>query len=376
VATTITRYVNPGSVGGDGTTPNLTGATAAYASLAAGLTAQVRGLVAADEIARFVCAGTVADTAVPGFSSSWICDATRYILIEGEAHGGSYNTNAYRLEYTVASGTIGSNLPATNLFKVIWRNVQFKITTNNGTGVSSVFRAQSGMQAGSVWEMEKCLAKWVQGGSYTGQIRFLRAEDADCAMRVRNCQFYDWNSNTTSEIYDNNINNNVYFYNCGFFNNGRAINNGSGTSIRVRNCIFKGNNTDIAGTMNSASNYNHSDKASGMPGANSTHSNTFTFVNEGADNYHLASSDTGAIDKGEDLSADANFTTTFSDDIDGATRSGTWDAGADEFSGAPTAAPGAGLLVATGLAPTATGNPIVGGSKLFGKLGGKLIGKV
>jgi hypothetical protein len=61
-------------------------------------------------------------------------------------------------------------------------------------------------------------------------------------------------------------------------------------------------------------------------------SHTFSFVSvTDATDLHLASNDTGAIDLGADLSG------TFTTDIDGQTRTGTWDIGADEMlaSGSP-----------------------------------------
>lgn len=48
-----------------------------------------------------------------------------------------------------------------------------------------------------------------------------------------------------------------------------------------------------------------------------------------SDGYHLSSSDTGAMDDGTDLSSDGVFI--FTDDIDGDTRSGSWDIGCDEY---------------------------------------------
>lgn len=48
-------------------------------------------------------------------------------------------------------------------------------------------------------------------------------------------------------------------------------------------------------------------------------------MNEGSYDFHLDSSDTAAKDQGYDLSA------IFTTDIDGDTRSGTWDIGADEY---------------------------------------------
>ena len=53
------------------------------------------------------------------------------------------------------------------------------------------------------------------------------------------------------------------------------------------------------------------------------------FKNTSNNDYHLASSDTYAKDQGTDLSSDGTFA--FDDDIDGDTRSGTWDIGFDEW---------------------------------------------
>lgn len=62
---------------------------------------------------------------------------------------------------------------------------------------------------------------------------------------------------------------------------------------------------------------------------------TVTFEDEAGDDFHLDSTDTGAVDYGTDLSGDANLA--FTDDIDGNTRSGTWDVGADEIIAPPVA---------------------------------------
>ena len=61
-------------------------------------------------------------------------------------------------------------------------------------------------------------------------------------------------------------------------------------------------------------------------------SQTFSFVNESGDDFHLTSSDTGARNWGTDLSSDTYLP--FSVDIDGQTRptgANTWDIGADEY---------------------------------------------
>jgi hypothetical protein len=77
--------------------------------------------------------------------------------------------------------------------------------------------------------------------------------------------------------------------------------------------------------------YNATDGAWDLGGANDLQSQSFTFVDASNGDYHLDSSDTGAIDNGTDLSSDGDYS--FSDDYDGDTRSGTWDIGADEYVG-------------------------------------------
>ncbi|MEJ2267522.1 MAG: hypothetical protein P8X70_00400 [Nanoarchaeota archaeon] len=54
----------------------------------------------------------------------------------------------------------------------------------------------------------------------------------------------------------------------------------------------------------------------------------FKFVDESITDLHLDPLDTSALDLGVDLSANVDIS--FSNDIDGETRSGTWDIGADE----------------------------------------------
>ncbi len=78
---------------------------------------------------------------------------------------------------------------------------------------------------------------------------------------------------------------------------------------------------------NILSDYNISD-LSDAPGAHSKNSAIVTFVNDASKNFHLSPLDTTARGAGTDLSSDSNLP--FNDDIDGQTRIGLWDIGADQ----------------------------------------------
>ena len=102
-----------------------------------------------------------------------------------------------------------------------------------------------------------------------------------------------------------------------------------------KNCLASGNGTDFSGTFDAASTTNASSDTT-APGTSSRISQTFTFEDAGSDDYHLTTSDTGALGFGTDLSADATFA--FDDDIDGDTIV-VWSIGFDSdpvATGGPT----------------------------------------
>jgi len=103
-----------------------------------------------------------------------------------------------------------------------------------------------------------------------------------------------------------------------------------GSAIHAKNNLVQNcGSSCFSGSFNSASDYNASDDSSSTGGTHDRTNQSFTFVDEANDDFHLASNDGGAKDYGTDLSSDPNLA--FSDDIDGETRSGTWDIGADEY---------------------------------------------
>lgn len=126
-----------------------------------------------------------------------------------------------------------------------------------------------------------------------------------------------------------------YVYNCtarstytgGF---GRFYWQDSVATMVCKNCIgtfvTASTNDCFSGTITQDHNVSSDATASGT---GSKTSSTPTYVNTGTGDLHLGSSDTIAKDSGTDLSGDGNFA--ISIDIDGQTRSGTWDIGADEI---------------------------------------------
>lgn len=108
----------------------------------------------------------------------------------------------------------------------------------------------------------------------------------------------------------------------------------AGSTVAINNLVTNVSTFNYFGTFHSSSDYNTGDDGTSTGGGNDRINQTFTFDDEGANDFHLASNDAGARDHGTDLSGDGDLP--FSDDIDGETRTGTWDMGADEFiSGAP-----------------------------------------
>ncbi|MCK5591009.1 MAG: hypothetical protein KAI72_03550, partial [Candidatus Pacebacteria bacterium] len=95
-----------------------------------------------------------------------------------------------------------------------------------------------------------------------------------------------------------------------------------------------GDTNAYVGTFAAGTDYNATDGTDDIgQGSNNKTGQTFSFVNESIDNFHLDPADVSAKDVGMDLSGDADIS--FSDDIDNETRSVAWDIGADEDDNPP-----------------------------------------
>jgi len=120
-----------------------------------------------------------------------------------------------------------------------------------------------------------------------------------------------------------------YFYNnTGIANAGRAFLRDFGTGILKNNIGISATGYAFYGTWTSAD-YNASDDATAddWGGTGNKINQTFSFVDQAADDFHLAFGDTGAKGFGVNLFQDPNIA--FSDDIDGEGRAAPWSIGAD-----------------------------------------------
>lgn len=127
--------------------------------------------------------------------------------------------------------------------------------------------------------------------------------------------------------------NTCYIYNCTIIDSGDdGIHYSNGTCV-CKNVLITGSAaSDFKAGTYTGSDSNASGDAT-APGTNNRINQTFTFANAAGNDYHLASSDAGAMEFGANLSADAFFA--FDDDIDLDTRpiGPNWDIGFDEATG-------------------------------------------
>lgn len=278
----------------------------AYASLNDAENARNADITAVG-IITFLCRGsTNADTAT--YVDGWTTDSTHYIVIQAEAedrHAGLWSTSKYRLVKT--SGNAFRNLEDYTIVDGLQFNSDETVVTTGGVK-KPTFKNNIIKGADSA-NMHGIAAPYIdsEGGYFYNNILYNFNGTNGCGINT-------WNTSGVNSYYYNNT-----FVNC---TTGLATEGAIAKNNLFYNCTTA--TTGLTGGANV--DYNATD-LTGLgytdTGGHSHVSHTFTFV--GAADFHLQSSDSGAIDLGVDLSG------TFTTDIDGQTRSGTWDIGADEY---------------------------------------------
>ena len=345
----ITRYVDAASSGGDGTSQNTSGADAAYASLQAALDAQSADLVTAGDSLVIICGGSTADTEVEDSGTvAWpgmVTSATNNITIQAaENHEGVWDDTIYRLESDSYYRVLG--IPSDQFVTIT--GLQVSNTRSPSGGAAADIFEVVGSGAGAV-TLDRALLRHTGTNISSGSGKGVRTDrlTGDCVVTIQNCITYDCLTNGFQmRVVNTSGGGAIHVLNCTAVNCptgfGVAARSSSGGVGSLRNCIAQGSsNVDFGtggngipgGTWTATNNLSEDTTATNVDsdsGATSVVSTSLTFRDAAAYDYHLAATDTAAIDAGVDLSS------TFTDDIDGVTRTGTWDIGADQYAAATT----------------------------------------
>jgi hypothetical protein len=325
------RYVRTDSTpGGDGTENRTDGVHRAYGSLNEAEADALYGttLTAPSTI---TCEGNAADATAVTFAGA-TTSAANYILVTTDPlatygrHAGKWSASKYRIEATPSGyGTILIGEP------YVWLNgLQIKAVSAPQYS-AAIYDNHSGGYASKWVKISNCIVTKTGTNTDTRGI-LVSLQDAPAVSYVWNCISYDNANASCVGINITTASTAVYLYNNTVQNCTTGISTSSGSAIAVNTlisgCTAAGSGTWAAGTDYNATNL--SSMGYTVTGGGNAHdrlSQTFTFVNEAGDDFHLGATDAGARDYG----ASDPGSGLFSDDIDGVTRSGSWDIGADEY---------------------------------------------
>lgn len=301
----------------------------------AGQQAVAADIVAADQIQQAECFAFQDTTNAT--LAGWTTDATRYLRVY--AHAGAeaqmpYNTStSYRLETTTGSSALAIQQGYTRI-----ERIQVKVTAPGFAGGRNA--VEFNYANGPVAYLLGCYVRFVANASDTVEAYGVEAGNANSIYVIANCVFdgfSDVGSVTNTAIWGQW--GTGYVYNNTMVNCARGIASVSNGLIFAKNNLYYGAGiaspdgffTSGSGAFDSSSDYNASTVASDASGAHSRNSQTFTFVNTGTGDYHLASGDGGAKNFGVDLSADSHYA--FNTDFDAVSRpqGASWDIGATEY---------------------------------------------
>jgi parallel beta-helix repeat protein len=291
-----------------------------YTSLNNAFAGEITNLVTIDTQLNINCYA-MQDTTPVYTGVGWATDATRYVQISTpttERHSGVYDTSKYRLETTSDTGIdVVSGL---QYLRII--GLQFQLTR------STSYSYAIHISDGPTW-IDSNIIKGVVSGvdNHAG----IALSDPNINY-ISNNLIYGFNVNSSNGIYVSSSSGDNYIYNNTFVNNSRGIDLNAFNSARFTNNIFRSCGTCVVEATPTYSNYNATDLSSlgYTSGSYDRVSQTFTFANEGAVDYHLTFSDMGARGHGANLSADPYYA--FTNDLDGQNRSTPWDIGADAVS--------------------------------------------
>ncbi|HSA08094.1 MAG TPA: hypothetical protein P5099_01885 [Candidatus Moranbacteria bacterium] len=262
-----------------------------------------------------------ADTAAVTITG-WTTSATNYIKIwtdptEGYRHDGKWDDRKYRLSHS--DNTTGLTI-SEDYVKVDGLQIH-QTTPPSSSFAYNIWQTSGGGSAISNSILRGPIAT---SSIYHGGMRITSSDTKN--NYFYNNIIYDYLGDYGYAIALANANSTWYVFNNTAYDCHQTFWNANSGKFHLYNNISQSSTLGYSGSVDSAD-YNISDISSDAPGSHSI-TGTTTFISTSTDDFHLAQSDTGAKNAGTDLSADPNLP--FSTDIDGSTRTGTWDIGADE----------------------------------------------
>jgi hypothetical protein len=289
-----------------------------YDSLNHALTDEATNLVSTlDGILHIHCEGSTADTTAAGTGVGYTVDSNHYIHVVGDyavTSGAHYSTSYYRLETTDAQSFVALE-DYTRIEKL-----QVKITSSSSSNMHAIYYNQV---MGSV---SRCVVHHDLSGTAGGSAITLYGGAGD-TFYTHNCVVFGTRL-AAAYGYRQIVGGVHYLYNCTISANGVGV-RGATTDLTITNCAIFDNGDDINATVGTIS-YSAGDDAEfdsgtgnvGLDNTSGTWDDHFTdYANK---NFHLISS-SSFIGAGTDLGSPYDV------DIDGTTRSGAWDIGADEY---------------------------------------------
>jgi len=313
--TQVVRYVDTGAAGA-GTGLDWTNA---YTTLTACINAEVHDLQTADENYTIYCRAStsVVDATAATVTTTWNCDATRYITIEGTDFpvDGIYDATKY-LRYALnANGRL-----YVSVNKLVLRHLQFAVAATSGTATS--VRVQATPVGYADITIDSCIFRVLAGA--TGYSDAIYTWDSTVDLTVINSIF--WGVTSTYGVLLNPVtSHSVVWYNCTAWDLKYSIRTGV-----AYNCI-SGNNTDDFYSITVYNSCSDDGDGSNPQGPlDGDWSKEMTDPNGG--DFSLVAGG-NCIGNGVDNPGAGLY----SNDIIGTARSSTWDIGAFEYPAVPSA---------------------------------------
>lgn len=338
--TTDTFYVNAGCANnGNGTTNACAasnGAAGAFNDLETAVESQATDLVAANKIYVFEVEGSSSDSIGAITTDAYTADSTRYVHIRCSGAyrtTGVWDTGRPRMSCSDYYGCIEAN-DTIHVTGCQWESIR----QTDGVGAFVYVRSPV---ANTRVHLEGNLARYNCASSCMGS-RGVQVDNAGgvngVTVRLVNNIIYNFGDYGLYWDMFAGTGWTLLLYNNTFADNTDGQINitadAASDTLHMKGNIMQGadtgNNWSLSSAFTTTTTAKNITEDASSPNGASWQNKVVTFSNEASDDFRLGSGDTVAKDAGDDLSADGTYA--FSTDIDGSTRSGSWDIGADEVS--------------------------------------------